>query len=337
MRGRRGVAGEPFAEGQRRRARAAADLDERRAPCRRQRPDDRLGAEAVVDLVEQVVVGEVVEPQRQARGREEDLLSGLLAAQERGHVLDHGPHDGEGGHRPRIDGARLRLGAVRVARRQRAAGAVGSVAGRSADVIEQALGRELGEEPLDRDPGARRESAVRDDPGRGSPRLERGIEAEVVDDPQDRVDREAVEVLGAEDELVREELADAQVRDAREQRVEVFGPRRHAADCSAGLLNSAASHEDVRVALVRARSRRGAARRRLRPRPPAASSSSASTAWTRTSSRRCSARGSFPTSPSCRSGAATRRSRRRSRRRRPCPGPRSRRASIRAATRSSTF
>ena len=71
-----------------------------------------------------------------------------------------------------------------------------------------------------------------------------------MDDPKDGVERETVEVLGAEDELVREELADAQVRDSREQRVEVFGPRRHAADCSAGLLNSFLRMRIFRAALV---------------------------------------------------------------------------------------
>ena len=225
----RGVAGQPLAEGQRRGARAAADLDERRPARRRQRADDRLGAEPVVDLVEQVVVGEVVEPQRQPRGREQDLLARLLAAQERGHVLDHRPHDREGRHRPRIDGARLRLGAVRVARRQRAARAVDRIAAgrRNRRYLRP---RELAQEPPDRDLGARREPAVRHDPARGRASDERSVEAELVNQAQDGVDREPVEVLGAEDELGREERADRRVGNAREQRVEVLGARRHAAD-----------------------------------------------------------------------------------------------------------
>src|SRR5947208_3357590 len=77
--------------------------------------DDGFGPEAVVDLVEQVVVGEVVEPEREAGGRKEDLLAGFFSAQELRRVLDHGAHDGERRHRARVDRTGPRLRPVRVA------------------------------------------------------------------------------------------------------------------------------------------------------------------------------------------------------------------------------
>ena len=208
---------------------------DRRRPRRRQRAGDGLGAEPVVDLVEQVVVGEVVEPERQPRGGEEDLLAGLLAAQERRHVLDHRAHHREGGQRARIDRARLRLGAVGVAGRQRPAGAVDAgphragvaVSSRYPSAASLARNHAMGTRP------AARSRARATMLPRPTPRVERGFEAELVDEPEDRVERETVEVLGAEDELVREERRGSPVGDSREQRVEVFGPRRHAADCSA--------------------------------------------------------------------------------------------------------
>ena len=77
-------------------------------------------------------------------------------------MLDHGPHDREGRHRARIDGARLRLGAVRVARRQRPAGPVDGVRSAPASPrLEQVLGRELARGTTRCGTrGARRESAL---------------------------------------------------------------------------------------------------------------------------------------------------------------------------------
>src|SRR4029453_4941899 len=80
----RPVAGQPLRDREGRRARAAADLDDGRRTRGGQLAEDGLRTETVVDLVQEVVVREVVEPQRQPRGREEDLLAGLLAGEDLG-------------------------------------------------------------------------------------------------------------------------------------------------------------------------------------------------------------------------------------------------------------
>jgi hypothetical protein len=59
---KRGVARQPLGDGQGRGPRPAADLDDRRRVSR-EPARDGLGSQPVVDLIEQVVVGEVVEPE----------------------------------------------------------------------------------------------------------------------------------------------------------------------------------------------------------------------------------------------------------------------------------
>ena len=220
------------------RARAAADLDDRRRPRRRQRAGDGLGAQPVVDLVEQVVVGEVVEPERQPRGGEEDLLAGLLAAQELRHVLDHRAHDGEGRQRARDRCARACASA-------RSGSPGGSGPRGAVDAVRLGAGAPSRGSPRRRACArnhaigtrrARREAARRATiAGRG-----RRPASSAASRPSSWTSRRT-------ESSVKRSKCSAQrmnsgeksarmrrIRDAREQRVEVFGPRRHAADCSAG-------------------------------------------------------------------------------------------------------
>ena len=168
------VAGQPLAHGQRRRARAAADLEDHRRPRRRQGADHGLRAQAVVDLVEEVVVREVVEPQGQSRGREEDLLARLLAGEERRHVLDHRADDGEGRQRTGIERARRGFGAVGVSRRERPARAIHRVFRRSLRV-EVARRGQLAEAPSQRDLGPRSEALARGRAPRPTSRARGGL------------------------------------------------------------------------------------------------------------------------------------------------------------------
>ncbi len=222
----RAVPRQPLAERERRGARAPSDLEDRGGPAGRKRPRDRLRAETIVDLVEKVVVREVVEPQRQSRGREEDLLARLLAAQEFRHVIDHRVHDGKRGPGTGLDRPGARLGRVGIAGRQRIPGAVHRPAVLAIG-LEVGVGGELVEKPADRDLGARGPAARADDARRGRARAELLLEVERVHEAQDRLDRETVELLRAEDELVGEERADRGVRDACEQRVEFLRPLHH--------------------------------------------------------------------------------------------------------------
>ena len=89
------------------------------------------------------------------------------------------------------------------------------------------LGGELAEEPGKRNLGARRVPLLRGDARHGRPAGQRLREPEPMDEPQDHAGREAVEVLGAQDELRREERPDLRVRDAGEERPQVLGARRH--------------------------------------------------------------------------------------------------------------
>ena len=169
----------------------------------------------------------VVEPEGQLRGREQDLFAGLFSAQEPGHVLDHRADDRKGRHRPGIDRAGPGLLAIRIARRKRAARAVNGRRPFPRDV--QVSGRlELSEEPADRDLGARREAPLgHQRPGRDAAGKV-PIEPELVAEAEHELDRESIEVLGAQDELGRKEGPDRAIRYPREERLQVLGPRRHA-------------------------------------------------------------------------------------------------------------
>ena len=193
---------------------------------RRQGADHGFRAQAIVDLVEEVVVREVVEPQGQSRGRKEDLLARLLAGEKRRDVLDHRADDGESGQRTGIESARRGFGAVGVSRRERPARAIHRVFRRPLRV-EVALRGQLAEEPPQRDLGPGSEPSREDELRGRRPAREVVFEAELVDQPENRFVGEPVEVLVAEDELAREESPDRRIGDALEQRVDVFGAGGH--------------------------------------------------------------------------------------------------------------
>ena len=60
-----------------------------------------------------------------------------------------------------------------------------------------------------------------------APRRSIFVEPELPDEPQEHVDREAVEVLGAENEVRREERPDLRIGNAGEQLGQLFRARRH--------------------------------------------------------------------------------------------------------------
>jgi len=110
--------------------------------------------------------------------------------------------------------------------------AVARIVGGSVRVEEPGRG-ELGEEPAQRNLRASGEPAPGHEVARGHAARELLLEPEVVDEAEDGLDREAIEVLRAEDELSGEERADRRVLDPGQERVEVLGALGHGEDSSA--------------------------------------------------------------------------------------------------------
>src|SRR6185503_5001210 len=89
-------------------ATAAADLEDlERAAVRGHEPGQRLRADRVVDGVEQVVVGEVLQPQRQLLRREEDLVAGRVAREEALRLVHQRLQDLDGDRRAWLAGGEL--------------------------------------------------------------------------------------------------------------------------------------------------------------------------------------------------------------------------------------
>ncbi len=144
-------------------------------------------------------------------------------------MLDHRPHDREGRQRARVERPRGGLRAVGIARRQRPARPVHGVLP-AVGSFQVARRGELPEEPAHGNFRPRREAARPDELRGGRSAREIAFEAELMDEPEHGIVRELVEVLGAQDELAREERADRRIGDPFEQRLDVFRAFDHAGD-----------------------------------------------------------------------------------------------------------
>jgi len=136
-------------------------------------------------------------------------------------VFQDGADDRERRSGAGIQGPRTGLGAVGVAHGEGTAGAEDG--GRAGALgLHVAFRRELAEEPRYGDLRRRRPAALCEDFTDRRPAPERLFEAELADEVDDRVHGEAVELLGAEDELGGEEGSDLEIGDPGQERRKVF-------------------------------------------------------------------------------------------------------------------
>ena len=200
---------QPLEQGEGRRSGASPELEDVGRPGGGESAHDGFRAETIVDRVQEVVVLEVVEPQREAGGREEDLLAGLLPFE----IVDDVPRelldDRECRRARGVDRESLFAGPA-VGRRMGVANAVARRARPRGRLEEPFLG-ELREHPFERRFRARgvARSGERFRGARGF--LERAEEPEPIEVASGDLGREAVEMDAANHEVPGKEGPDGRV------------------------------------------------------------------------------------------------------------------------------